>query len=237
MLDVHYPHLVLLPGLVNDSRLWQHQVTGLEDVARVTVGDLTKSDSIAEMAASVLASVPAQTFALGGLSMGGYVALEIMRQAPERVMGLALLDTNARSDTPEAAANRLAAIRLAETEYDKIIMQLMSKQLNATHLEDEVMVGLVTDMAMNLGCKTFIRQQQAIMERVDSRPLLRSIECPTLILCGRDDEITPIDVHQEMNTHIKNSDLVILDNCGHLSAVEQPSRVNEALIAWLSKIG
>ncbi|HEY0892429.1 MAG TPA: alpha/beta fold hydrolase, partial [Cellvibrio sp.] len=109
MLTTQCPHLVLLPGLVNDSRLWQHQASGLADIAHVSVGDLTKGHTIAEMASDVLASAPAGQFALAGLSMGGYVALEIMRQAPERILALALLDTSARPDTPTALENRSIA--------------------------------------------------------------------------------------------------------------------------------
>lgn len=236
MLTIQCPHLVLLPGLVNDSRLWQHQVAGLADIARVTVGDLTKGHSIAEMASDVLANAPAGQFALAGLSMGGYVAMEIMRQAPERISALALLDTSARPDTLTALENRSEAIQQAETNYQAVIEGLMSKQLHPIHLDDAELVSMITDMAMSLGNKTFIRQQRAIAERIDSLPSLSLIKCPTLILCGRDDAITPIGLHQEMVTEIEGAGLVIIDNCGHLSPLEQPTRVNEALTQWLTKI-
>lgn len=236
MLTTQCPHLVLLPGLVNDSRLWQHQASGLADIAHVSVGDLTKGHTIAEMAADVLASAPAQQFALAGLSMGGYVALEIMRQAPERILALALLDTSARPDTPTSLEKRSAAIAQAESNYQAVIEDLMPKQLHPSHMNDAEMVSMITDMAMSLGNKTFIRQQRAIAGRVDSIPSLSFIRCPTLILCGRDDAITPIGLHQEMVTEIESSGLSIIDDCGHLSALEQPSRVNEALVQWLTKI-
>jgi pimeloyl-ACP methyl ester carboxylesterase len=220
MLTTQCPHLVLLPGLVNDSRLWQHQASGLADIARVSVGDLTKGHTIAEMASDVLASAPAGQFALAGLSMGGYVALEIMRQAPERILALALLDTSARPDTPTALENRSIAIEKAESNYQAVIEELMPKQLHPQHMADAEMVSMITDMAMSLGNKTFIRQQRAI----------------ALVLCGRDDAITPIGLHQEMVTEIEWAELSIIDNCGHLSALEQPTRVNEALTQWLAKI-
>lgn len=235
MLSTQCPHLVLLPGLVNDSRLWQHQASGLADIAHVSVGDLTKGHTIAEMASDVLANAP-QQFALAGLSMGGYVALEIMRQAPERILALALLDTSARPDTPTALENRNAAIEQAELNYQAVIEGLMPKQLHALHMEDAEMVSMITDMAMSLGNKTFIRQQRAIAGRIDSIPSLSLIKCPTLVLCGRDDAITPIGLHQEMVTEIEGSGLSIVDECGHLSALEQPTRVNEALTQWLTKI-
>lgn len=236
MLTTQCPHLVLLPGLVNDSRLWQHQASGLADIAHVSVGDLTKGHTIAEMASDILASAPAQQFVLAGLSMGGYVALEIMRQAPERVLALALLDTSARPDTPTSLEKRSAVIEQAESNYQAVIEELMPKQLHAVHMDDAELVSMITDMAMSLGNKTFIRQQRAIAGRIDSIPSLSLITCPTLVLCGRDDAITPIGLHQEMVTEIEGAGLVIVDNCGHLSALEQPTRINEALTQWLTKI-
>lgn len=230
------PPLVLLPGLVNDARLWQHQAAAFADIAHVSVGDLTKGHTIAEMAADVLASAPVGQFALAGLSMGGYVALEIMRQAPERILALALLDTSARPDTPTALEKRSEAIAQAESNYQAVIETLMPKQLHEVHLQDHALVSLITDMAMSLGNKTFIRQQHAIAGRIDSLPFLAQIKCPTLILCGREDAITPIGLHQEMVTAIEGSGLCIVDECGHLSALEQPGRVNDALAQWLAKI-
>lgn len=237
MLTTQFPHLVMLPGLVNDSRLWQHQVAGLTDIAHVWTGDLTKAETITAMATSVLANAPVQQFVLAGMSMGGYVALEIMRQAPERILGLALLDTSARPDTPTALENRRAAIERAEADYQAVITGLMSKQLHPSHLENQFLVGLVSDMALSLGKETFVRQQQAISNRIDSVPFLPLIKCPTLVICGRDDAITPLGVHQEMVSAIPGAGLVIIDECGHLSPIEQPSRVNEALAQWLGKIG
>jgi len=229
------PHLVLLPGLVNDSRLWQHQISGLADIAEISVGDLTKGHTIAEMASDVLAKAPAEQFALAGLSMGGYVALEIMRQAPERILALALLDTNARPDTPTALEKRSEVIEQAEINYQSVIDELMPKQLHPLHMKDSALVNLVTEMAVSLGNKIFIRQQRAIAERIDSIPSLSLIKCPTLVLCGRDDAITPIGLHQEMVTEIEGAGLVIVETCGHLSAVEQPTHVNEALTQWLAQ--
>jgi pimeloyl-ACP methyl ester carboxylesterase len=230
------PHLVLLPGLVNDSRLWQFQVSGLSEIAQVYVGDLTKGHTIAEMASDVLANAPAEQFALAGLSMGGYVALEIMRQAPERILALALLDTSARPDTPTALEKRSDVIKQAEINYQLVMDELMPKQLHPTSMGNIPLVNLIAEMAIGLGNKIFIRQQRAIAARIDSIPSLSLIKCPTLVLCGRDDAITPIGLHQEMVTKIEGSNIIIVDNCGHLSAVEQPTQVNEALTQWIAKI-
>lgn len=236
MLAAQCPHLVLLPGLVNDSRVWQHQVAGLADIAQVSVGDLTKGHTIAEMASDILACAPPGPFALAGLSMGGYVALEIMREAPERILALALLDTSARPDSLIALDMRSEAIEQAEGNYQAVIEGLMPKQLHPLHMEDAELVSMITDMAMSLGNKIFIRQQRAIAERIDSIPSLALIKCPTLVLCGRDDAITPIGLHQEMVTAIEGAGLIIVSDCGHLSALEQPLRINEALTQWLTKI-
>lgn len=236
MLAAQCPHLVLLPGLVNDSRVWQHQVAGLADIAQVSVGDLTKGHTIAEMASDILACAPPGPFALAGLSMGGYVALEIMREAPERILALALLDTSARPDSLIALDMRSEAIEQAEGNYQAVIEGLMPKQLHPLHMEDAELVSMITDMAMSLGNKIFIRQQRAIAERIDSIPSLALIKCPTLVLCGRDDAITPIGLHQEMVAAIEGAGLIIVSDCGHLSALEQPLRINEALTQWLTKI-
>jgi pimeloyl-ACP methyl ester carboxylesterase len=233
MLSRQFPHIVMLPGLANDARLWQHQLAGLTDIAHVWIGDLTTADTITAMATSVLESAPVDKFALAGMSMGGYVALEIMRQAPERILALALLDTSARTDTPTALENRRTAIERAEIDFQAVVNELIAKQIHPSHLEDQFLVGLISDMAMSIGKDTFIRQQKAISNRIDSSPFLPLIKCPTLVICGRDDAITPLGLHQEMVSAIPDAGLVIIDDCGHLSPIEQPTQVNEALSKWL----
>lgn len=223
------PNLILLPGLLNDARLWQHQADALMDIANVSVADLTRSDTIEGLAADVLEQAPAGMFALGGLSMGGYVALEVMRQAPERVMTLALIDTSARPDTPEATANRHRLIEIAQTDFAAVPRELMQKLLYPPHLDDDGIVACVTEMAATVGKDAFVRQQHAIMGRIDSRPTLDRIVCPTLLLCGREDAITPVEVHEEMAALIPRATLTIVEHCGHLSALEQPEAVTEAL--------
>lgn len=227
--------LVLLPGLLNDARLWQAQTGGLADIADAVVADLTAADSIAALAAAVLARAPAGKFALAGLSMGGYVALEIMRQAPERVIALALLDTTARPDTPQALEARRNLMELAESDLAAVNATLLPRLLHPSHLNDAAMVGTITAMAMDLGKEVFMRQQQAIMGRIDSRPFLSHIKCPTLVLCGRQDLITPVEVHEELAAGIPGATLSIIDECGHLSTLGQPQQVTDALRQWLTK--
>lgn len=233
---MHKHNLVLLPGLLNDSRLWQPQIDALADSANCIVGDLNTSNSIAGMAQAVLAQLPVGKFALAGLSMGGYVALEIMRQAPERVTALALLDTNARADSLEATEGRKKLIQLAETDFDLVLDTLLSKQLHPAHLRNQQLMASIKAMGNTLGASIFLAQQQAIMGRIDSRASLATIQCPTLILCGREDVITPVAMHQEMQTAIANSKLVVVETCGHLSALEQPAAVVTAMREWLRSV-
>jgi len=230
------PHLVLLPGLLNDGRLWSAQIEGLSDHAHCTVGVLTGSDSITSLAKSVLDLAPSRRFALAGLSMGGYVALEIMRQAPERITALALLDTSARPDTPEATEGRHALMARAETDFPGVIDTLRQRLMTPEHSQAETSGGVFATMAADLGPSVFQQQQRAIMNRIDSRPFLPRITCPTLVLCGREDLVTPVAVHQEMAEAIPDAHEAVVEDCGHLSTLEQPQHVLNLLIGWLSRI-
>ena len=229
-------NLLLLPGLVNDERLWQHQVDTLGDIASVIVADLTGANSMAGLAASVLTQAPAGPFALAGLSMGGYTAFEIMRQAPERVLALALLDTSARPDTPESTAGRQKMIAQAQIDYAGVIDSLLPKFVHPDHLKDVHQIEIIKAMANKLGKDVFKSQQEAIIGRADSRPLLAKIQCPTLVLCGLDDVVTPVEIHEEMHAAITGSRLMILDNCGHLSPLGKPQQVSDAVREWLLTI-
>lgn len=230
------PALLLLPGLLNDARLWQAQTADLSEGAQVQVADLTGADSIAGLAAAALAQAPAGRFALAGLSMGGYVALEILRQAPERVRGLALLDTTARPDTAESSANRRQLIEQSQTDFSGVVDTLLPKQLHPDHLNDTALTRVIHAMARDVGANAFVRQQTAIMGRIDSRPHLGDIGCPTLVLCGREDAITPVEVHEEMAAALPNALLMVIASCGHLSALEQPDEVTAALKRWLARL-
>ncbi|TAN77866.1 MAG: alpha/beta fold hydrolase [Magnetospirillum sp.] len=225
--------LILLPGLLNDGRLWAHQARALSARLEVLVADLTQDESLAGMAERVLAVAPPR-FALAGLSMGGYVCMEIMRRSPERVERLALLDTTARPDTGEQSIRRADAIAIARAGgFDKIMPTMLPNLLCPGSLADAAVAGLAKDMARTVGKEAFIRQQTAIMGRPDSRPFLAAIRCPTLVLCGAEDALTPLDRHQEMADLIEGARLVTVDGAGHLSPIEQPAAVSGALAAWL----
>jgi pimeloyl-ACP methyl ester carboxylesterase len=225
--------LLLLPGLLCDAALWRHQAENLAEVADCTVADLTHDDTMAGMASSALRAAP-ERFALAGLSMGGYVAQEILRRAPERVTRLALLDTAARADTPEQTARRRDLIALAgRGQFKGISPRLLPLFLHPDRLKDKPLVDAVTAMAERVGRDAFLRQEAAIMGRIDGREDLRRIACPTLILCGARDALTPPKVHVEMAERIPHAKLVVIENCGHLSTMERPEEVTAAMREWL----
>lgn len=225
--------VLLLPGLLNDHRLWGAQVEALAPLARCMVADLTQDDSLGGMAARVLAAAP-ERFALAGLSMGGYVALEILRRAPERVERLALLDTTARPDAPDQTQRRKDAVAIARAGgFDKIMPTMLPNLVHPDHLALERVGGIAKDMARAVGPDAFARQQNAIMHRPDSRPGLPRIGCPTLVLVGADDAATPPDRAEEMAELIPAARLTVIGQCGHLSTLEQPEAVSAAMRQWL----
>ncbi|MGH6968341.1 MAG: alpha/beta fold hydrolase [Stellaceae bacterium] len=227
--------LVLLPGLLCDAALWRAQAAGLADIAALAVADLTRDESMTGMARRVLDTAPPR-FALAGLSMGGYCALEMMRQAPERVARLALLDTSARADTPEQTAHRRGLIELAEKgEFKGVTPRLLPLFLHPDRLADAALTGAVMAMAERVGKEAFLRQQKAIMSRGDSRPTLATIKCPTLVLCGRQDALTPPALAEEIAAGVPAARLDLIDHCGHLSTMERPEAVTAELRQWLTE--
>jgi pimeloyl-ACP methyl ester carboxylesterase len=227
--------LVLVPGLLCDAQLWQNQVEDLADIADIWIADHTRSDTMAGVARDVLADAPFASFALAGLSMGGYIALEIMRQAPRRVAGLALLDTAAGADLPEQTQLRMDFIALAERgDFARVTETLMPRLTHPSRLGERALTGTIRSMARNIGKDAFIRQEHAIISRADSLGLLATIACPALVLCGRQDALTPLARHEEIAAGIKGARLEIIEDCGHLSTLEKPAEVNSALRRWLS---
>lgn len=228
-------NLVLLPCLAGDRALWEAQIAALSDVAEITVADLTRSDTMAGMARDVLEVAPAK-FALAGLSMGGYASFEIMRQAPERVSKLALLDTTARPDTSEQTVARRDLISLCERgEFRGVTPRVLPRWIHQSRLNDQALVTAITEMIGRVGKVAFVRQQLAIMHRPDSRPGLSRVRCPTLVLCGRQDQSTPLEYSLEQAADIPNSRLVVIEECGHLSSMERPDEVSRAMRAWLTE--
>ena len=201
---------------------------------KVTIADHMGHDSMVAIARSILDKAP-DRFALAGLSMGGYISYEIIRQAPDRVTRLALLDTGSRADTPERSAKRRELIALAEREgVRRAQEQLLPVLLHVSRLAEPDLVETVLQMADDTGLEAFKRQQAAIIARPDNRPFLGSIKCPTLVLVGRQDALTPPELSEEIAAAIPGAKLQIVPECGHLSTLERPEAVNRALEAWLA---
>ena len=227
--------LILVPGLLCDALLWQDPIRDLADIGDCWVADHTGAGDMAKLAGNILASAPFDRFALAGLSMGGYVAMEIMRQAPGRVTRLALLDTSARPDTPEQTARRRAFVDLAEHgHFMSVTDALLPLLVNPARVSDTALIATIRCMARNIGRQAFARQQQAIISRADNQPLLPHISCPTLVLCGRQDQLTPLARHEEMAQAVPGARLVVVEDCGHLSTLEQPQEVGSAMHQWLT---
>lgn len=228
--------LVLIPGLACSPRLFTWQLPVLWQHGPVTIAQTNGGASIASMATHILRSAPSH-FVLLGLSMGGYLAFEILRQAPERVLALALLNTSARPDTQEAQENRLRMIELAQQGKLQLASELnFPRSVHPSRVDDTSLRSIVRHMADETGVPTYIAQQQAIMARPDSRPLLPHITCPSLVLVGAQDQLTPPDRAEEMAAAIPGAALHIVPVCGHLSTLEEPQQVNRILKAWLHEV-
>ncbi|CAN7468142.1 alpha/beta fold hydrolase [Caulobacter sp. LjRoot300] len=230
------PQLILLPGLLNDAELWRDQVSGLADVARCQVPDLTHGESLRQLAEQVLADAE-PTFALAGFSMGGYVAQEIARIAPERIARLALIDTAIRADTPQRAAQRRAVNAAASHEgaFLGVADRLMASYVDASRLDDKDLTGRIQAMTQRLGREVFLRQNG--LAREDGAAALRALRCPIVIICGEHDAITPLAGQHEMAHAIGCSHMVIIPNAGHMTPMEAPEAVNAALRRWLAREG
>jgi pimeloyl-ACP methyl ester carboxylesterase len=226
---------VLVPGLLGSPRLYAEQLPALWRFGPVSVASHHHDDSMAAIAAGILSAAPPQ-FALAGLSMGGYLALEIMRQAGHRVARLALLNTTARADTAEQTRRRYDHIALAQSgQFDDVVDVLYRRWVRPVRRRDRALQRVVRQMADETGAEAFVRQQNAIMNRPDSRPGLAAIDCPTLVVAGANDEITTPEHATEIADCIPGARLVVVPRCGHLSTLEESAAVTRALVGWLTQ--
>ena len=228
------PTVLLLPGLLEDAEVFHACTLGLADIATTRVVDLTQAATVADLARQAHEQAPPGPLHLAGHSMGGYVALEIVRQAPARVAGLALLNTHARPDSPEATANRRRLLALADHDFKSVIETLLPKLMTAAHVKDPALAGIVDTMALGVGKEAFVRQQEAIIHRPDSRPTLATIRVPTLVVAGREDQLMPLEWLTELAAGIPGARLEVIDGCGHLSPIEKPREVIALLRRWLT---
>jgi pimeloyl-ACP methyl ester carboxylesterase len=232
------PCLVLVPGLACDAAVWAPLLPALSAHARPWVAEGAVHDDIGAMADALLREAPAPQFALAGHSLGGRIALEVMRRAPQRVLRLALLDTGWHP-LPEGTAGaqecaqRLALVELAQREGMRAMGQRWAPgMLHPQHLGTPVHEA-VLDMVARQSLQRFAAQQQALMRRPDAGEVLDAIACPTLVLCGREDAWSTLERHEQMAARIRAARLAVIDHCGHMSTMEQPQAVGEALVAWL----
>jgi len=227
--------LVLLPGMMCDARLFGPQIAELSADTAVMVAPITQGERIEEIASGLLDQLP-KRFALAGLSMGGIVAMELLRRAPDRIARIALMDTNPLAETPVIAANREPQIVKARSGR---MLEVMRDEMKPNYLAPGPYRGevleLVMDMAETLGPEVFIRQSRALQRRKDQQATLRKCKVPTLVLCGAHDALCPVKRHTFMAELIPFAELVVLDDSGHLPTLEQPSETTAALRKWMKQ--
>lgn len=227
------PALLLLPGLLCDEQLWRDQAEALRDVAHITIADLTRDDDLDAMARRAIADMPPR-FAVAGLSMGGYVALAILRLVPGRVTRLCILDSSARPDSADQARRRRGLIALTRAgRFRGVTPRLLPQLVHPARLGDAALTGAVMAMAERVGKEAFIRQQRAILGRPDSRPMLPALRMPCTIAVGDGDRLTPPEHAREMATLIPGAELILLSGCGHLPPMEDPGATTDLLRRWL----
>ncbi|HRI18915.1 MAG TPA: alpha/beta fold hydrolase [Burkholderiaceae bacterium] len=229
------PSIVLIPGLAADASTWTAQ---LEVFPGALVSDVHfRNDTLPAMAAALLAEHEGG-LVLCGASMGGMVALECQRQAPERVHGLALLGSSARPDTPEIAALRANAFEMIDAgRFDEMIAMNVPFSFHADRLAERELTQAYVDMLLRAGAAQLVRQNLAVAARPDSRPLLPAVACPTLVLCGDADLVTPLEHSREIAAAVPGAELVVIERCGHMLTMERPDEVNAALRRWLAALG
>lgn len=225
--------LVLLPGMMCDARLFAPQIAAFSSSRSITVPRLGEFDTMQDLAEQVLADAP-EYFALAGLSMGGILAMEVLRQAPDRVARLALLDTNPRAELDEVKAKRGPQMQAVENGG---LRDVMTGQMIPLYLADKSdpkgLHQICEDMAMDLGGQVFLNQSKALRDRPSQIETLRAYKGPSLVLCGRHDVLCPLDRHEQMHALLDNSRYEIVEEAGHLTTLEQPEQVNAALSRWL----
>lgn len=230
------PALVLLPGLACDAGVWAPQLQALADWQPQVADVHTRHGSIAEMAAALLVRHPGR-LALAGTSMGGMVALEAARQAPQRIAGLALVGTTARPEDEATRRLRENAVALyAQGRAREVIEPNAALVLHADHARDAALVRGYLEMVLGAGTEQLVRQNRAVMGRPDARPHLPALRCPVLVLCGEDDPLTPPALSREIAGLVPGAVLQLLPRCGHLATLEQPQAVVQALRGWLQAV-
>ena len=230
------PHLVLLPGLACDERLWEAQLPVIPPAFEARVSDAhARHDTIEAMAAAVLREHPGP-LVLCGASMGGMIAMEAARQAPERIAGLALLGTNPRPEAPDMYELREGAIELFEQgDLREVIEPNVVFAFHPAQAADEALVQRYLEIILDAGAQQLIRQNRAVMRRPDARSHLPSLRAPVLLICGDTDRLAPPDCTREIAALVPHAEVVWVAQCGHMLTMEKPAFVNAALLSWLAQ--
>jgi pimeloyl-ACP methyl ester carboxylesterase len=230
--------ILLLPGLACNAVMWQHQLVALPIDLNPQVTDVhARFDTIGDMARALLREHAGELI-LCGASMGGILAMEVIRQAPARVKGLALLGTNARPETPDMAQLREAAIEFFKQGRVKEVLTVnLPMAFHPSRANDVALTQTYLDFVLAAGPEQLTRQNRAIMSRPDARLYLPQVTCPTLVVCGDSDQLTPPECSREIAGLIPGAELVMIDQCGHMLTMERPHAVNAALLAWLRRLG
>lgn len=226
--------LVLIPGMMCDARLFGPQIAAFSGRHTLICAPLSGRSTIKDLAANVLANAP-DRFALAGLSMGGIVAMEIIRQAPERIDRIALLDTNPLAEDDQVKARRLPQMtKVRNGGLDVVMRDEMKPQYLSNTPQRSAILDLCMEMALGLGADVFLDQSRALMDRPDQSETLRNVDVPALVLCGRDDALCPVSRHELMAELIPEARLEIIEGAGHLPTLEQPELTNAAITGWLT---
>jgi pimeloyl-ACP methyl ester carboxylesterase len=234
--------LVLVPGLLCDETVWAHQSDALADIADIQIATNGARHSLVAMAEAIIAQAPSR-FAVAGHSMGGRVALEVVRRVPERVIALALLDTGYQPLAPGDAGEREVAGRLALVEKARrqgmraMGWEWLQGMVYPSRLSDALLVNAILDMIERRTPDLYAAQTRALIMRPDATPVLAKVRCPTLVLCGQDDLWSPPQRHEAICGLVRGSSLTVVPYCGHMSTMEQPAAVSQALRSWLESAG
>jgi pimeloyl-ACP methyl ester carboxylesterase len=238
---MYRPDLILVPGLMCDHAVWEHQARALGAIANVIIADHGSMDSFDAMADAILQLAP-QRFAIAGHSMGGRVAFQVFRRAADRITGVALLDTActplpAGAEGQREVQQRYRLLEIARKDGVRAMgAEWVQPMVHPDRRSDTSLINSILDMIARKTPEIFAAQIKALIERPDARPVLGQIQCPALVLCGRQDSWCVLAHHEEMASMIPNSRLVVIENCGHMSTMERPAEVTAALKEWLTSL-
>lgn len=229
--------LVFVPGLAADAVMWRHQLSAMPAHLAPVVTDVHNRHTSLPRMATALLREHSDDLILCGASMGGMLAMEVVRQAPQRIKALALLGTNARPETEAMRSLRAAAIDLfAQGRTEEVLRANLPLAFHPSRADDAALLQSYLDFVLEAGAAQLIRQNRALMERPDARLHLGAVSCPTLVMCGDADQLTPPECSREIAQLIKGSELVLLPQCGHMLTMERPAEVNAVLLAWLARL-